>query len=112
MESHTIERQRTYLENEMRAGKQIYLLIRDIPVGIVSVKENLIENLYVLPKRQCEGGGSELLGYAISKCMGTPALWVLNNNAKAQNFYEKHGFARTGREKIAGTLRLCAADCA
>lgn len=105
VEAHTIKRQRTYLENEMRAGKQIYLLIRDIPVGIVAVKENLIENLYVLPNRQREGCGSELLGYAISKCTGTPALWILNNNAKAEKFYRKHGFIRTGQEKrLSGEL--------
>lgn len=56
-------------------------------------------------ERQREGCGSELLGYAISKCTGIPSLWVLNNNAKAQNFYEKHGFIRTGREKrLSGNL--------
>lgn len=99
VKAHTIERQRAYLEKEMSIGKQIYMLVRDIPVGIVSVKEKLIENLYVLPDRQHEGCGSELLEYAINKCTGTPALWVLNNNAKAEKFYRKYGFVRTGREK-------------
>ena len=46
---HTVENQKTYLLNEMKAGKKIYMLVDKIPVGIVSVKENLIENLYVLP---------------------------------------------------------------
>lgn len=99
VEAHTVERQRAYLEKEMHQGKAFYMLIKDIPVGIVSIHKNLIENLYVLPERQREGYGSELLKFAMEKCVETPTLWILNNNVLAENFYKRHGFVRTGIEK-------------
>ncbi len=56
---HTAARQRQYLEQEMQDGKLLYMLVKEIPVGIVSIKGNLIENLYVLPGAQRKGYGSE-----------------------------------------------------
>ena len=79
---HTPERQRGYLEEKMRAGSAVYLLVEDEPVGIVSVWGNLIEDLYVLPEMQNKGYGSELLRFAVGKCVGIPTLWILENNLK------------------------------
>ena len=50
VKAHTVKRQLEYLRNEIKDGKDIYMLIDNIPVGIVSVKDSLIENLYVLPE--------------------------------------------------------------
>ncbi len=94
---HTTARQKIYLEQEMEGGKQLYMLIRDAPVGIVSVKDSLIENLYVLPSEQHKGYGAELLLFAVKKCKAAPCLWVLNNNEKALSLYLKFGFRVTGR---------------
>lgn len=99
VEAHTVERQRDYLNREKQLGKQLYMLIKDVPVGIVSVKENLIENLYVLPEHQRKGYGSALLSFAMDKCEGVPTLWILDNNTRAEKFYKNHGFRRTGIEK-------------
>lgn len=71
VEQHTIERQKNYLFQEIKQGKIIYMLIDDEPVGIVSVKNNLIENLYVLPEEWGKGYGKKLLQFAIEKCEGT-----------------------------------------
>ena len=76
------------------------MLIDSIPVGIVSVKDSLIENLYVLPNEQGKGYGTELLKFAINKCNNIPSLWILNNNEKAYKMYNKHGFIKTGKENI------------
>ena len=97
VQQHTAARQKAYLEQEMRDGKQLYMLVRDIPVGIVSIKDDLIENLYVLPSEQRKGCGTELLRFAMEKCTGKPRLWVLDNNEKAQSLYFKHGFRMTGK---------------
>ena len=97
---HTVENQKTYLLNEMKAGKKIYMLVDKIPVGIVSVKENLIENLYVLPTEQHRGYGTELLQYAIATCLGIPRLWVLDCNTKARSLYIKSGFIQTDNQHI------------
>ena len=94
---HTPERQAAYLNDKMEAGSKLYLLITDIPVGVVSVTGNLIEDLYVLPERQNRGYGTELLQFAIEICTDTPILWILENNERAKRLYERFGFSETGR---------------
>lgn len=92
----TIERQTEYLRQQMSEGKEIYMLTGDIPVGIVSIKDSFIENLYVLPEKQRQGYGSKLLSFAISKCTDVPVLTVLSNNS-AIEMYRKFGFKETGK---------------
>lgn len=99
VEKHTPAAQVEYLRREMVAGKRIYMLIDDYPVGIVSVHGSLIENLYVLPAEQRKGYGTQLLHYAIHQCAGTPCLWILNINVGAYRLYTKNGFKETGNIK-------------
>ena len=99
VDKHTPVAQVEYLRREMNAGKTVYMLIDNYPVGIVSVHGNLIENLYVLTSEQRKGYGSQLLDYAILKCTGTPCLWILNNNDGAYRLYYKNGFRETGKRK-------------
>lgn len=99
VEKHTPTAQVEYLRREIAMGKQIYMLIDEFPVGIVSVHGDLIENLYVLPSEQRKGYGSYLLHYAIQLCAGCPCLWILNNNDGAYRLYTKNGFKETGNRK-------------
>ena len=92
----TVERQTVYLQRQIDGGKDLYMLTDDIPVGIVSVSDNMIENLYVLPERWHCGYGSHLLAFAIGKCDANPVLTVLNNNT-AIEMYRKFGFKETGK---------------
>lgn len=94
---HTPERQRQYVLDKMRQGSRFFLLVDDLPVGVVSVNGCLIEDLYVLPEKQRQGYGTKLLQFAIEKCGGVSTLWILENNRNALRFYEKHGFRLTGR---------------
>lgn len=72
---------------------------------MVSVTENLIEDLYIIPKKQNKGYGTELLNYAIKKCRGVPCLWILKNNHDAERLYRRIGFKPTGkRNKISDML--------
>ena len=96
LEAHTPERQKSYLEAEMEQGAQIYMLVDQKPVGIVSVESCLIADLYVLPSEQNKGYGTRLLAFAVTKCQGPPSLWVLSSNQRAQKFYERNGFCPTG----------------
>ena len=95
--SHTPDRQRNYLSNKMKSGTKIYMLVEEKPIGIVSVTNSLIEDLYVLPDMQNMGYGTKLLQYAIDKCTDTPTLWILENNINAERLYQRMGFVRTGR---------------
>ena len=99
VEKHTPAAQVEYLRRERNTGKRIYMLIDKHPVGIVSVHDSLIENLYVLSTEQRKGYGSQLLHYAIQQCNGTPCLWILNNNEGAYRLYTKNGFKKTGNKK-------------
>ena len=97
---HTPEHQEAYLRKKLEQGAQIYMLTEDKPIGIVSVKGNLIEDLYILPDVQGRGYGTSLLRYAIQRCEGTPALWILENNKDAERLYRREGFRGTGRRNF------------
>ena len=101
---HTSARQKVYLKKAMQSGKQLYMLVKESPVGIVSIKGCLIEDLYVLPAEQNKGYGTELLLFAMNKCHGSPYLWVLDNNEKAQSLYRKCGFHMTGKKRSFSNL--------
>ena len=97
--AHTAETQTEYLRREMDGGKALFLLLDPEPVGVVSVQDDLIENLYVLPDMQGRGYGSALLEFAAARCQDAPRLWVLNVNEKARRFYEVRGFQETGERR-------------
>lgn len=97
IEMHTPERQQGYIRKKMNCGSKFYMLVEEEPIGIVSVKEGLIGDLYVLPQKQNMGYGTKLLQFAIAQCTGTPTLWILENNADAKRLYHKMGFRETGR---------------
>lgn len=99
MAAHTPEAQTEYLRREMAAGKRIWMLVEEAPVGIVSVHGHLSENLYVLPEKQHRGYGTRLLQFAMEQCDGAPTLWILNTNAGALRLYTRHGFQKTGNRK-------------
>jgi len=93
---HTPARQQAYLQGKIDAGTRVYLLTEEIPVGLVSVTGNLIEDLYILPAYQNRGYGTLLLHYAMERCDGTPTLWILENNTGAERLYRREGFLPTG----------------
>ena len=96
--AHTPERQYRCLRDKAEAGSRIFLLLRrDTPVGVVTVTESVIADLYVLPEAQNRGYGTYLLRYAIERCAGSPTLWILENNAGAERLYRREGFLPTGR---------------
>lgn len=102
--AHTPQRQKKYIENEITEGKRFYILYDDNSAkGIVSVKNNLIENLYVLPTEQRKGYGTALLKYAEQLCKGTPTLWILSNNEAAKMLYTKMSYKFTGNKKFLNT---------
>ena len=108
---HTPERQKSYLESEIAKGAQLYMLTDGKPVGIVSIYGSVIENLYVLPSEQNKGYGTQLLAFAVEKCVEAPTLWILSTNDRARRLYERNGFKPTGNtvEHTGGVyeLELC-----
>lgn len=99
VEKHSAEAQTAYLRREIADGKQVYMLVDGSPVGIVSVQDSLIENLYILPRKQNRGYGTRLLEFAVSQCQSLPTLWILSNNEAAYRLYTRYGFWKTGSRK-------------
>ena len=71
----------------MISGGAVTFLNIHLAGYFVSVTENLIEDLYVLPEYQGRGYGTQLLRFAMAACTGRPSLWVLESNAGARRLY-------------------------
>ena len=95
--AHTPDRQAEYIRSGIADGKRFFLLSDNGAKAVVSVKEDLIEDLYVLPSEQRKGYGSRLLHFAEAQCTGVPGLWILSNNAGAERLYRRLGYEFTGR---------------
>src|ERR1700694_5170577 len=70
-------------------------------VAMIAFREDWIDQLYVLPKEQGRGVGTELLQAAQSS-FGRLQLWTFQRNLKARRFYEARGFARIRETAGAG----------
>ena len=67
--------------------------------GIVRVKGDEIEKLFVEPQFQNMHIGQALLDYAVTE-LNASWLWVLEYNIRAKNFYKRNGFEPTGDKII------------
>jgi GNAT superfamily N-acetyltransferase len=63
-----------------------------VMIGIIAFRENWIDQLYVLPKAQGRGVGTELLQVARSS-FDRLQLWTFQRNVQARRFYQARGFA-------------------
>ena len=82
----------------MAAGKRLYLLTGEEPVGVISMGDHEIGDLYVLPRAQERGYGTMLLRFAMEPC-GSARLTVLSSNTRALAWYKRNGFAQTGQRR-------------
>ena len=69
--------------------------------GLVAVRGEEIEKLYVEPAFQSQGIGARLLEHAVSN-LGARWLWALEKNVRALRFYARHGFVPTGERTSEG----------
>lgn len=82
----------------------VWLLEEDgIMVGTVTVKENAINRLFVLPEYQSRGYGSQLMDFAENKIAERFTHVHIDSSLAAKEMYVKHGY----REKK--TCRILAA---
>ena len=74
--------------------------------GFIRVNGGELEKLFVEPAFQAEGVGGELIEYALAHAE-PKRLLVLEKNARAIKFYEKHGFYVTNeRQRVDDTDEL------
>ena len=104
LEAHTPERQKSYLEAEMEQGAQIYMLVDQRPVGIVSVQGCLIANLYVLPSEQNKGYGTRLLAFVVTSFLMS---YTLCFKSKYLNLRQEKGSFKPQRSILKKALKIC-----
>lgn len=67
--------------------------------GMIHIDKDKIAELYVDSFFANQGIGGELIQFATEQ-MNCRRLWVLEKNADAIRFYEKHGFTLTGKRRL------------
>ena len=76
----------------------------DEAVGVVSVNDGLLQTLYVTPETWNRGVGSALHDLALDRLRESGIreahLWTLTDNDRARAFYERRGWALTGRTRV------------
>jgi len=96
---HTVERQECYIRGKRMAGSRFFLLTEEMPLGVVSITDSVVEDLYILPAYQNRSYGTRLLQFAIGECKEVPKLWILSHNSGAERLYRRTGFLPTGEKK-------------
>jgi GNAT superfamily N-acetyltransferase len=74
------------------------------PAGSVSVDDEFLRTLYVLPPRQGAGVGSALHDLALERLHArgcqTARLWTLEDNRDGRRFYERRGWTLTEETRV------------
>ncbi len=74
------------------------------PVGVVLVRPEWLEGLYVVPEWWGKGVAAELHDRALEivRELGSTRfhLWVLEANARARHFYERRGWQENGQTRV------------
>ena len=94
IEKHDLDFMINYLNEKIKNKYDVFINYTDEkPVGIVGINpaDEEICLLYISPKEQGKGFGTELLNFALLGCK-EPYITVLDSNKKAIDFYLKRGF--------------------
>lgn len=91
---HTPEEDLEHYRHRLFPHSVIWLAEQDHQVvGLLVLRADWVEQLHVHPDYQRRGIGSRLLNLAKEQCDAPELrLWTFQANARAQRFYEKHGF--------------------
>jgi GNAT superfamily N-acetyltransferase len=89
---HTPTEDRWFFRERVFPTCQVWGTFADAALlGLVAFREDWIDHLYVLPRAQRQGLGTELLGVAQSS-FGRLQLWTFQRNLSGRRFYERRGF--------------------
>ena len=90
---HTPEQDRWFYRERVFPSCEVWGTFADDRLaGIIAFRHDWIEQLYVLPGAQGQGGGGALLDIA-KRMFGRLQLWTFQRNIAARRFYERRGFA-------------------
>ena len=91
---HTSEEDRWFVREVLIAQHETWVAVDGIEiVGIMALRDDWIDQLYVAPTAQGLGIGSRFVELAKQQRPGGLQLWTFESNVPAQHFYERLGFA-------------------
>jgi GNAT superfamily N-acetyltransferase len=90
---HTPDQDRWFFRERVFAACRVWGAFDDAAmIGVIAFREGWIDQLYVLPRAQRRGVGSELLQVA-QNAFPRLQLWTFQRNSQARRFYQARGFA-------------------
>lgn len=89
---------RSFIENPGRLAN-VWVYDDEFVKGMLHVEGRQLAELYVDPFFQKEGIGTKLIQFAI-EAFDVSYLFVLEKNASAIRFYQRHGFALTPERRL------------
>lgn len=96
---YTLENDTDYFRDVIAAECEVWLAVDgDQIAGLLALRDNLIDQLFVRPGTQRQGIGSALLAKARERFPDGLRAYTFQKNSPARAFFEKHGFeiVRTG----------------
>jgi GNAT superfamily N-acetyltransferase len=92
-QSFTLDMARKVFREVIQPTCDIWVGVRGIEiVAYLAMRGTYIDRMYVDPEHQGQGWGSRLLGFAKGRCPGGLELHTHQENGRARQFCEKHGF--------------------
>lgn len=94
---HSFEEDVRWVANVLLKEQSVTVVAQDEGlVGVLATTPGWVEQLYVSAGQQGRGIGSSLLQSALNTAAGPTQLWTFQQNLRARNFYERHGFVAVG----------------
>jgi GNAT superfamily N-acetyltransferase len=90
---HSDEDVRGWIANVLVPDGATWVALTEVGVvGMMTVRNGSIDQLYVDPGHVGQGTGTTLLDHAKQLHPGGLDLWTFQSDARARRFYEAHGF--------------------
>ncbi|WP_075698038.1 GNAT family N-acetyltransferase [Pseudovibrio brasiliensis] len=95
---HTPEEDLWFFQNIVFKSNELTIVMGDEQIiGMMAIKDDWIEQLYLDPRHLRKGIGTKLLDQAKAQSSGTLKLMCFVENVDARAFYEAHGFKEMKR---------------
>lgn len=91
---------RENVEKDVEDGLVYLLTVQDRVVGTVTIKENVINRLFVLPECQGNGYGRKLMDFAEAEITKHYESIHIDSSLPAKEMYLKRGYRETGTRRI------------
>lgn len=94
--AHGDDEVRAWVQDVLLPACEVWVVEQaGVPIAMMALREEWVEQLYVAPAHQRQGHGTRLLDVA-KRSRSSLALWTFESNTAAQHFYESRGFVRSG----------------